>query len=370
MLSPDYLETVADPIGELYDEFITAILVDIAERIKLAGEYDREELYDTAAYLNRKLRELGLQQEWINLKLAELLNKTQQEVEEIMSTSTAMSVESSFSLLNAAGYDTTGLSFIKQIQKSTRVLEGELTNLTRTTANLARDTLINAYDKAYLQVASGAYSYDQAVKLAIQELTKNGIGVITYESGARRTVESAVRLAVRTSVNQNALTCEEDMLNELGVNLVETSSHLGARPSHAEWQGKVFWRLHPEGDYDNFYEATGYGTGEGLGGYNCRHSFYPYFPEIGQTYKPYNQEENEELYKLSQEQRYHERKMREWDRKKQILEAGGLDTTAADNRIRQHAEAISETLKASNGKLKRDYSAEKGYQKKTINGTR
>lgn len=355
-LTPKYLQQCTDGIEKIYWELGTDILVDIASRIK-----DAKGMTATAEYLNEKLREMGLQQTWINKMLAKVLKATEKEIEQIMDESTYKSTRSTFDLLEKAGYDTTGLSFSDQILQTTNALNGDLQNLTRTTGQLATSTFMNAYDQAYLQVASGAYSTDQAVTNAIKKLAQGGLGYVSYPTGAKRSVEAAVRVAVRTAVAQNALACEKNVIDELGVNLVETSSHIGARPSHAVWQGKVFWVHEPESRYENFYEATGYGTPTGLGGYNCRHQFYPYFEEFGQTYRPIPEEANDAAYQAEQTQRAMERKVREWDRKEKILKAGGQDATEAHRRKQEWTQKLDEHVKASKGFLKRDYSAEKGY---------
>ena len=203
---------------------------------------------------------------------------------------------------------------------------------------------------------------DQAITNAVKKLAKEGLDKVEYPTGAKRSVEAAVSVAVRTSVAQNALQCEEDMLNEMDVNLVETSSHMGARPSHAEWQGKVFWRNYPEGNYENFYQATGYGTATGLGGYNCRYQFYAFFGEDDEeTYEHIDETVNKQAYEMEQKQRSLERKIREWDRKKKILEAGGQDTTEAKKWKRYYQEQIKNLVDSSEGFLKRNYSAEKAY---------
>ena len=355
-LTPKYLQECTDDIEKIYWELGTDILVDIAERIKAVNG-----MTATAEYLNEKLREMGLQQAWINQMLAKVMNTTEQEVEKLMNESTHKSTRSTFDILQKAGYDTTGLEFSDQILKTTNALNGDLQNLTRTTGQLATKAMMNAYDQAYLQVSSGAYSLDQAVTNAIQKLAKDGLGQVEYPSGAHRTVEAAVRVAVRTAVSQNALACEKQVIDERDVNLVETSSHIGARPSHEVWQGKVFWVKYPEGNYENFYEATGYGTPTGLGGYNCRHQFYPYFPEFGQTYKPIPHEVNDAAYKAEQRQRAYERKIREWDRKERILKAGGQDTTEARRWKNYYKGQIQKLVDQSKGFLKRDYSAERSY---------
>lgn len=354
-LTPSYLQKCTDGIEGEYQKLVTEILIDMAQRIAHAGS-----MTSTTEYLNAKLRELSLQQEYINRALAKVLNTSESEVEKLMNESTYKSTRDTIVQLEKHGYDTSGLSFGRQIEKSTNIAKNELSNLTRTTGQLATAQMMNLYDQAYLQVASGAYSYDQAVTNAIRKLAKEGLGEVTYPTGAKRSVEAAVRVAVRTSVAQNALKCEEDMLNNMDINLVEVSSHLGARPSHAVWQGKIYWRNHPEGNYENFYEATGYGTATGLGGYNCRHQFYPFFGEGDeQTYYHIDETKNEQFYQMEQQQRALERKMRKWDREEKVLKAGGQDTTEARKWKSYYKNKINDLIKSSNGFLKRDYSAEK-----------
>ena len=356
-LTPSYLQKCTDGIEGEYQKLVTEILVDMAQRIAHAGS-----MTSTTEYLNAKLRELSLQQEYINRALAKVLNTSESEVEKLMDESAYKSTRDTIVQLEKHGYDTSGLSFGKQIEKSTNIAKNELSNLTRTTGQLATAQMMNLYDQAYLQVASGAYSYDQAVTNAIKKLAKEGLGEVTYPTGAKRSVEAAVRVAIRTSVAQNALKCEEDMLNDMDINLVEVSSHLGARPSHAVWQGKIYWRNHPEGNYENFYEATGYGTATGLGGYNCRHQFYPFFGEGDeQTYYHIDETKNEQFYQMEQQQRALERKMRKWDREEKVLKAGGQDTTEARKWKSYYKEKINDLIKSSNGFLKRDYSAEKAW---------
>lgn len=356
MLEPNYLQNVGDDLEKLYQELATEILVDIAERIKM----NQDAMTSTTEYLNNKLKQLGLQQDWINKRLAEILHTSEEEVDRIMQQSAYKSIRDTFDRLEAGGYDTSGLEFSDQIKKGTSALWGDIQNLTRTTAQLASDTFMRYYDMAYLQVSSGAYSLDQATANTIDKLCREGLTKVSYPSGAQRSIEAAVRLAVRTAVNQNALACEKSVIDELDINLVQTSAHMGARPSHAAWQGRVFWVNHPEGNYENFYEATGYGTGAGLGGWNCRHSFTAYFPGISEDYnKPVKPKENDRIYQMEQRQRSYERNMRKWDRERRVKAAAGLDTTKEDYWYKYNKMRLKELVDASNGYLKRDYSAEK-----------
>lgn len=354
MLTPEYLQSVGVDIENLFYDAETDILIDIARRIR---ENDFK-MTATAEYQVQKLKELGLATKTINDILAEALNTSNEKIEEIMQESIYKAIRSDMYIYEAAGLDVSGISYKEQILKGTNAAKGEIKNLCKTTAQLGTNKFIELLDKAYLQASSGAFSYDMAISNVINDLAANGLGMIEYPTGTRRRIDTVARTAVRTAVNQSALKCQEDVMDEMDVNLVETSSHLGARPSHAEWQGRIFWRLKPYGNYKNFKEATGYGTGAGLGGWNCRHSFYPYFPGLSErTYQHYRKKENEEVYQLEQEQRYNERKIREWKRRQAVNKAGGVDTTLECRKVREWQQRQADFLKA-HPDMKRNYSRE------------
>ena len=73
-------------------------------------------------------------------------------------------------------------------------------------------------------------------------------------------------------------------MEEMDCEFVEVTAHEGARPTHAVWQGRVYHRggaVVQDGErYEDFETATGYGTGPGLCGWNCRHNFYPFYPGV------------------------------------------------------------------------------------------
>jgi hypothetical protein len=131
------------------------------------------------------------------------------------------------------------------------------------------------------------------------------------------------------------------------VDLVQTSAHIGARPSHAEWQGKVFSRSGASGKYPPFVESTGYGTPGGLLGINCRHSFYPFFEGLSEN--AYSGAERDDyakqsikvgdkeisVYEATQVQRRIERKIREWKRRAGAVEAAGLDNASELAKVRE-----------------------------------
>ncbi|MFR2371588.1 MAG: phage minor capsid protein [Anaerobutyricum sp.] len=353
MLTPEYLQSVGVDIENLFYDAETDILIDIARRIR---ENDFK-MTATAEYQVQKLKELGLATKTINDILAEALNTSNEKIEEIMQESIYKAIRSDMYIYEVAAW------MYPEYRIKSKFLKAPMPQRVKsktyeTTAQLGTNKLIELIDKAYLKASSGSFSYDMDISNVINDLAANGLGMIEYPTGTRRRIDTVARTAVRTAVNQSALKCQEDVMDEMDVNLVETSSHLGARPSHAEWQGRIFWRLKPYGNYENFKEATGYGTGAGLGGWNCRHSFYPYFPGLSErTYQHYRKKENEEVYQLEQEQRYNERKIREWKRRQAVNKAGGVDTTLECRKVREWQQRQADFLKA-HPDMKRNYSRE------------
>lgn len=89
------------------------------------------------------------------------------------------------------------------------------------------------------------------------------------------------------------------------------------------WQDKDIVGDNNSAGYPEFIASTDYSTGEGLGGYNCRHSFYPFF--VGVSKPSYTKSELDNFdketytykgktyttYDVTQKQRSFERAMRE-----------------------------------------------------------
>jgi hypothetical protein len=225
---------------------------------------------------------------------------------------------------------------------------GVIKNLTMTTAMSAQQSFIASADLAYLQVSSGAMSYDQAIRVAVKDVANKGLSTIDYATGHRDQLDVAMRRTVLTGVSQTTGKLQEARADEVGCDLVQVSAHIGARPSHQVWQGKIFSRSGTSKRYPPFILSTGYGTGPGLGGWNCRHSFYPFFEGISEnaynaleveSYAKKTIEHNGQqmpIYDLTQAQRAIERKIRFYKRQASALEAAGLSNEGELAKVTQY----------------------------------
>ena len=244
MLTPEYLLKVAESSEDIAEELHQDILNRVIERIML--RLDRGDNYILTAYDKWQLQVLqdaGYLLEDIQKEIAKKTPLLQQDIAEAMEEAGVKSMEYDNAIYEAANIATESLEqspyLIRLMQRNYEKALGEMTNFTRTLANAAHDTFIQACDKAYNLVLSGAVGYSQAVKEVINDIVKDGI-YVKYPSGHTDTIETATLRAVRTGVSQACADITEARMEEYDVDLVLVSAHLSARPDHAEWQGKVY----------------------------------------------------------------------------------------------------------------------------------
>lgn len=364
MLKPKYLEQLPLPMIELYSQAEQDILADMARRI---STYDY--WIPAADWQYQKLVEMGNFHSYIMEALSARTGKSRKELERLMEEAGAKTLAFDTAIYKAHGLSPPPLAESETLRAvlsdGLRKTGGLFDNLTATTADTATRQFEHALDRAWLQITSGGFGRNAAIRTAVKDLARDGVKSITYPSGHTDTLEVAVRRAVVTGVNQCALRLQGTLADEMGCDLVETTAHSGARPSHAEWQGRVFSRSGKSKEYPSFVKATGYGTGDGLGGWNCRHGFFPYFEGSPRTYTQKQLDALEEKtvtyngqklteYEASQQQRYIERQIRRWKRESVAMQAAGMDTAESAAKIHQWQETQKDFVRQTGLKRQGD----------------
>ncbi len=345
MLSPEYLEHLPDTVVQLFQDVEDSILKDMARRIsKMDG------LTDTASYQAWRLEQTQLIRKEIVARLANMTGRTQAEIRKLLQEAGTEALLSDDAIYAAAGLSPGSINdnpaLLNLLNAGYQQTAGTFTNITATTANTATQQFERALDRAWLQVSSGAFDYQTVLRRTVDALAKEGIKAILYPSGHSDTLEVATRRALLTGVNQTAAKLQIARMDEMECDLVEVTAHSGARPSHAAWQGKIYSRSGKSSKYPPF-SATGYGTGAGLCGWNCRHNFYPFFEGLSRpnyTGADLDRMNRKEItyngktmtrYEASQYQRSLERNIRAYKRQYLAEEAAGVDTTRTSVKLAQ-----------------------------------
>ena len=322
MLTPQELLEIVDTLHPQLDTLNAWITADLISRLMARlGRGEEFLLTGTDQWQLEVYKSAGGHYEALEREIKRFTKKTDAEVKAIFEDAGIMAWAADDAFYVAHGLESVPLAqseyMIRLLTDTYQRTNGEIHNFTRTTAKASQQQLINVLDTAHFKVMSGAQSYTQAVKDAVNDIISNQAKV-HYPTGHVDTIETAVLRAVRTGVGQASGNMAMQGMIERDWDLIRTSAHIGARygdggenPSnHFWWQGKLFSRTGKTPGYLLFEEATGYGTGEGLCGWNCRHSFGPGDPDHN-PYADFDAEENKKVYDLSQQQRKAEARIRQ-----------------------------------------------------------
>ena len=321
MLTPQELLEIVDTLHPQLDTLNVWITKDLISRlIARLGRGEEFLLTGTDQWQLEVYKSAGGHYDALQQEIKRFTKKTDAEIRAIFEDAGIRAWEADEAFYVAHGLEPVSFiqseSMLRLLTDTYQRTNGEIHNFTRTTAQASQQRLIKVLDDAHFKVMTGAQSYTAAVKDAVNEIVGNQTKV-HYPSGHTDTIETAILRAVRTGVGQASGNMAMQGLIERDWDLIRTSAHIGARygdggenPSnHFWWQGKLFSRTGKTPGYLLFEEATGYGTGEGLCGWNCRHSFGPGDPNHN-PYADFDAEENKKVYDLSQKQRSAEARIR------------------------------------------------------------
>lgn len=364
--APEVLDALPEELAELYRSLESQLLDEICSRLNLA-----DQLNEVTVQAIRALRSHGISQQEIERAIRRTTNISEKKLTELLDDVVERNQRYYSELIDITGV--TAPQTLLSIEDTYAIYEQTrqtFRNITRSMAFLVDNgrTLLAparayqwALDNAVLQVQSGAISYNQAIRYAVKQLADSGIKVAEYESGHRDQIDVAVRRAVMTGVNQLCQRYSEQSMDYLETDLVEVSAHIGARntgvgpENHESWQGGIYrWSEKPrssKGDYPDFIETTGYGTGPGLGGWNCRHHYYSFIEGVseptysrkeldamkGESHKFTFEGKEYDGYTGTQKMREIERTVRKLKREQTAYKATGLteEEKAVTSRIRR-----------------------------------
>ncbi|MBQ7429274.1 MAG: hypothetical protein IJV29_06365 [Butyrivibrio sp.] len=365
MLKPNYFNGKSDRVVSLYQSFEDYLIQDIAKFLINAGEIGGKA--DREIFL---LEQLGLSQDDIASRLATLTAQSKEEVRAVLQDSVMTSFSNDKAVLDkyfSGEFSPLDKPSIRAVMDAEWAKTcGELSNLTQTTMEQFNMDVMGLLDQTEVLVSSGGISYNEAVSQILDNYAKVGM-TVDYPTGARRSLDSAVRCAVVTSMNQTAGQVTNKYIAEGGIEYVLVSAHTGARYSdkgglysHAEWQGKAYKIRGSEEGFPNLLESTGYdidpetGVGtvvnpHGLHGYNCRHSHQPWDKDLDNPWvnpdgtPKIDPEDSREVYENTQKQRYMERSIRETKRQL-VMKQAEIDNLPDDSLAKAEAMASYDKL--------------------------
>lgn len=368
---PKILDALPEELAELYRSLEDTLLDEICSRLKLADQLNEVTVQDIRALRSHGIdlkdikkavrKTTGISEKKLKELLDDVVERNQKyytdliNLAQITQPETLVSVEDTWAI-----YEQT-----KQTMRNITRSMGFLVDAGRTMLPPAK-AYQWALDNATMQIQSGAISYNQAIKSAVQQLAQSGLKVVDYESGHRDQIDVAARRAVMTAVNQLNRKYSEQSMDFLQTDLVQVEAHAGARDidgpkgweNHKKWQGKLyrwaeFTKKYPDaskGEYPDFESTCGIGDVTGILGANCRHSWSAFVEGVMErTYTDKQLEHIDDglgctfegktytVYEATQMQRRVERTTRNLKREKAAYKAAGLteEEQAVNIRLRR-----------------------------------
>lgn len=252
MLDPNYLQHIADGSEQITSQLHEYIISQIVDRMMVRiGRGDKYLLTASDRWRIQVMQDAGYLLEDITAELEKYTKRQRKEIKAAMEEAGVKALEYDDKIYKAAGLSPAPLwespQLVRLMERNYRATLGEWNNYTRTTAEAAQRLYINECDLAYNKVMSGAVSYSQAVREAVESVASGDV-YVDYPSGHRDTIETATARAVRTGIAQACADITLARMKEMGCSLVLTSAHIGARTgsggpdhtNHLYWQAGIY----------------------------------------------------------------------------------------------------------------------------------
>lgn len=295
-MTPEQKGTLPIRLEKKFYELQDRIFSDIVRRIKKTGE-----ITSTADYQINKLLILGNTTEFIEQELKRTLEASYPEMWTLYDKVCDWEYVRYKEAYEQINGNFVPLEENEQVQQwSYAIINQTLNELKNITQSMGMTVDINGkavftplaeyyqtyLDRACLDIVTGAFDYNTVLRRVVKEMTASGIRSIDYgKSGYSNRVPVAVRRAVMTGISQLSAQINEMIAKDLKTDTYEVTWHAGHRPSHW-WGGNVY-------TYEELKTVCHLGEGDGLCGWNCRHSYLAFVP--GYSIRTYTPEQLQEL---------------------------------------------------------------------------
>ena len=223
MLTDKFLEESGDDVSNDFSTLETLLLIWMGLRLRnLASLEDIEEEYPK--WKNKACREFF---EYSGTGFQKVKKSSQSKVKSIIKDGIVLTISNISSRLKNTDVQASKKDMLnrsnKNLNKGIKDTQGEIRNLCNISRKCTNKQFIKACDEAYSKIVSGNDA-DKAIESSIRKLSQKGIEVVGYTDHTI-SMDSAVKRAVTSGVNQTSLKFKMDNCKELGINIVKTSSH-------------------------------------------------------------------------------------------------------------------------------------------------
>lgn len=354
-LTPKDILDISEPVEAIYQRTVDELLINIAKHFRVSGS-ERTRYWEI-----KKLSELGaLTQESVDIiakntgMLPEEITKAFLQVSEkaCLDIDPQLKAAAEKGVLQDPGTTPSTSVLMRDMVRGYSQQAIDKMNMTnQTMLESTRQAYVNAVEQVVSEeqleeakriletqsfaVATGTETRTRAIRKAMDKLSDKGLTGFVDRAGRHWQPEAYASMVVRTTSHNAAIEAIKNRQQEFGGgDIFQISSHAGARPLCAPYQGGLYTWGRDSGkvydgdgkayEYESIY-STSYGEAAGIFGINCGHHPIPFisgysFPQDKLEQTP---EENVKEYEESQKQRQYERNIRAAKRELAMAEATG-----------------------------------------------
>ena len=339
------IEQAMEPIVKMYRELETELMVLLAKHFKL-----NEEFINSDFLRIQKLDEMGAFNKEVIDYISRYTKRSPSKIKKALKDVYNANID--FDTLRSA-YDNGKIlinpteilndtTLVGIMRHAYNVETKRFIEISKLIESSVRKTYLDIVEKSYLATSTGVKSYGETIRESLNELANKGIKTLNYISKGEDGTTSIRSYDIEGTVRREILTATRQLSGNLNHELIELteseyikfSEHLDCRPTHYDWQGTIARK-------EDWKDIADYGDVAGIYGINCRHYVEPYFQDadlddtitikdkdgnkkeykVSNKLKEYSKDDTNDSYSISQKQRYLERGIRSWKRRREMSKA-------------------------------------------------
>lgn len=232
MLTDEQIAEALALIDSRYQKVVELYLKKVGDTVNKIGK-----LNQSSINLLIQLRRMGVDMHTINRELRKATKLTKKDIKTLYrKAAQEENTDARFSYITK-GVEPDSVRWDRLVESIWEQTAGIMENLSKTT--VAAENYREAIDEAVQAAAMGVGDYNSAIRNTIKRIGTAGMQV-KYESGAKKRLDSAVRMNILDGVRQIQQEAQKLIGEEIGADGVDITAHPMSAPDHEPVQGRRF----------------------------------------------------------------------------------------------------------------------------------
>lgn len=232
MLTDEQIAEALALIDFRYQKVTEKYLKKVGETVNRIGK-----LNQSSINLLIQLRRMGVDVKTIERELQKVTNLTKKDIKDLyQKAAEEANTDARFDYITK-GVEPDSVRWNFLVESIWKQTAGQMDNLSKTT--IISEGYREAIDEAVQAVTMGATDYNSTIRETVKKLGSAGLQV-KYPSGAKKRLDSAVRMNILDGVRQVQQQAQELIGEEIGADGVQLTAHPMSAPDHEPVQGLIF----------------------------------------------------------------------------------------------------------------------------------